>query len=425
MQSTSSSYTDCLKTMYGLRRFGIKLGLETIQQILRNLGDPQKTYQCIHVAGTNGKGSIASMLTAILTECGFKTGLYTSPHLVRFNERIRVNGREITDDQVVAAYEAVKGVPMGSREPTFFEFATAMALYEFGRQQVDWAVIETGMGGRLDATNVVQPAVSIISNISIEHREYLGNTITQIAGEKGGIIKPSTPVVTGAAQKSALDVLKEIATSNSAPLFRLGGEFRTRRTSDGTFTYYGIQNVWRALQLNLAGKFQFRNAALALATCEMLLGQNVSLNTDCIKQGLAKTVWPGRLEVIQENPLVIFDGAHNLVAARNLAHYLDSHIANKKITLVTGILDDKPYAAMLKSLLPLCTRVILTQPVIDRALPPESLKSVAENYVGHIEIIPDVGSAVRHAIDTSASDDAVCVAGSLYLVGDAKKAIGL
>jgi len=423
MTTTKTNYMDCLKTMYGLKRFGIKLGLGTIQKILSGLGNPHRQFRCIHVAGTNGKGSIASGLAAILKSCGLRTGLYTSPHLVRFNERIRIDGHEIADDLVVAAYEAVKQVSPGSREPTFFEFATAMALYEFGRQQVDWAIIETGMGGRLDATNVVQPAVSIISNISIEHKEYLGTTIAEVAGEKGGIIKPAIPVVTGATQKDALTVLEDIAAVQSAPFFRLGKHFRTRRTADGTFTYYGIEQVWRSMQTNLTGSYQISNAALALAACEQLRHQGVPLNSACIRQGLVQASWPGRLEVIQEKPLVIFDGAHNLIAARNLAKYIVHHIKDKKITLVTGILDDKPYAAMLKSLLPLCERVILTQPAIDRALPADTLRRIAEKYLDNIEVIPDVGTAVHHAIDTTAPEDAVCVAGSLYLVGDAKKAL--
>ena len=424
MTTAKTNYMECLETMYGLKRFGIKLGLGTIQKILSGLGNPHRQFRCIHVAGTNGKGSIASGLAAILKSCGFRTGLYTSPHLVRFNERIRIDGHEIADDNVVAAHEAVKRVSAGSREPTFFEFATAMALYEFGRQQVDWAVIETGMGGRLDATNVVQPAVSIISNISIEHKEYLGNSIAQVAGEKGGIIKPATPVVTGATQKDALIVLEDIAAARSAPFYRLGKHFRTRRTSEDTFTYYGVEQVWRAMRTNLTGSYQTSNAALALAACEQLLHQGKPLNAACIRKGLAQAIWPGRLEVIQDKPLVIFDGAHNLIAARNLAKYIVRHIKDKKITLVTGILDDKPYAAMLKSLLPLCERVILTQPAIDRALPAETLQKVAKEYLDNIEVIPDVGIAVRRAIDTTAPEDAVCVAGSLYLVGDAKKALG-
>ncbi|MBW1940778.1 MAG: bifunctional folylpolyglutamate synthase/dihydrofolate synthase, partial [Deltaproteobacteria bacterium] len=183
--------------MYGLRRFGIKLGLETIGKILETLGNPHKSFKCIHVAGTNGKGSIASALASILHASGYKTGLYTSPHLVRFNERICINNEPVSDEDVINSYEKVKKVQeKADRGLTFFEYTTAMAFYEFGRQKVDWAVIETGMGGRLDATNIIEPSISIISNLSIEHTTYLGNTIAQIAEEKGGIIKENTPVVT-------------------------------------------------------------------------------------------------------------------------------------------------------------------------------------------------------------------------------------
>ena len=186
MMQTDDGYKNCLQTMYGLRRFGIKLGLGTIRQILNGLENPQRQFYSIHVAGTNGKGSVAATLASILTSAGYKTGLYTSPHLVRFNERITIDNKHISDQHVVDAYHAVKQVHHGDREPTFFEFTTAMALFEFGRQKVDWAVIETGMGGRLDATNIIHPKLSIITNISVEHREYLGNTVRDIAGEKVG-----------------------------------------------------------------------------------------------------------------------------------------------------------------------------------------------------------------------------------------------
>ncbi|MDH3829843.1 MAG: Mur ligase family protein, partial [Desulfobacterales bacterium] len=205
--------------MYGFRRFGIKLGLSTIKRILVGLGNPQDTFACIHVAGTNGKGSVASSLASILHRNGFKTGLYTSPHLVRFNERIQVNNRPVTNEKVVTSYSAVKDAHFGKRDPTFFEFTTAMALFEFAAQKVDWAVIETGMGGRLDATNIINPALSIITNISLEHRAYLGNTLAQIAGEKAGIIKKRTPLVTGVRQKKAFDEIKRIAAGKKAPLF--------------------------------------------------------------------------------------------------------------------------------------------------------------------------------------------------------------
>ena len=417
------SYNLTLKSMFGLRRFGIKLGLSTIRRILKGLRNPQDNFSCIHVAGTNGKGSVASALASILNASGYKVGLYTSPHLVRFNERITINNQPISNANVVEAYKAVKQVHRGNREPTFFEFTTAMAFYEFDRQKVDWAVIETGMGGRLDATNIIKPALSIITNISVEHREYLGNTIAQVAGEKGGIIKRYTPVVTGIKQKRALSVVKELAKTKSAPFFRLGDDFRVRRNRSGTFTYFGMENTWRDLQTGLLGNYQVDNAALVVSACEVLNKKNTNIPIKSIKEGLVNNNWPGRLEVVSTKPFVILDGSHNLIAARNLARYLSDNLSDRNITLVIGILDDKPYSAMLKSLLPICSRAILTSPKIDRALSPERLFAVAESLISDITIIPDVTKAVNHAIESSRHGDAVCIAGSLYVVGEAKKAL--
>ncbi|MBW2199739.1 MAG: bifunctional folylpolyglutamate synthase/dihydrofolate synthase [Deltaproteobacteria bacterium] len=407
--------------MYALRRFGIILGLATIKQILEGLGNPQDRFECIHVAGTNGKGSIASALAAILHASGYKVGLYTSPHLVRFNERIRINNRPITDENVVASYEAVTGVYHGTREPTFFEYSTAMALHEFGRQNVDLAVIETGMGGRLDATNVIQPVLAIISNISVEHRMYLGNTIAQIATEKGGIIKRRRPVVTGVKQKKALSVIKGIASKNEAPLYRLGDQFRVRRSKEGTFRYHGLDNVWRNMQTGLLGNYQIDNAALVLAACELLNRNALNIPLECIREGLENNHWPGRLEIVSKSPLILLDGAHNFIAARNLGNFLSKNLANQKVTLVVGMLDDKPYAGILRSLLPHCSKVILTRPRIERALPPEALFSVAREIVSDITTIPDVAGAIKYAIDTTSPHDAICIAGSLYVVGEAKQ----
>ena len=417
------SYNLTLKSMYSLRRFGIKLGLSTIRRILKGLGNPQDNFSCIHVAGTNGKGSVASALASILNASGYKTGLYTSPHLVRFNERITVDNRPIPDDIVVESYKAVKQVHRGNREPTFFEFTTAMAFYEFNRQKVDWAVIETGMGGRLDATNIIKPALSIITNISVEHREYLGNTIAQVAGEKGGIIKRHTPVVTGINQKHAVAVVKEIAKAKSAPFFRLGDDFSVRRNKSGAFTYFGMGNTWPDLHTGLLGNYQVDNSALVVAACEVLNKKNTKISIKSIKEGLVNNNWPGRLEVVSKNPFILLDGAHNLIAARNLAKYLSNNLSNSNITLVIGILDDKPYKAMFKSLLPICSKVIITSPRIDRALSTERLSAVAKSLISDITIIPDVGKAVNHAIEKARPGDAVCIAGSLYVVGEAKKAL--
>ena len=403
--------------MFGLRRFGIKLGLDTISGILDGMGDPHKKFSSVHVAGTNGKGSIASYISRILRESGCRVGLYTSPHLVKFNERIRIDGEPITDAQVLEAYDAVKEVHPGDREPTFFEYTTAMAFHEFARRKVDWAVVETGMGGRLDATNVLSPVVSVISNISIEHRSYLGDTLAEIAGEKGGIIKPGTPVVTGASQKACLDVFQKIAAGNSAELFRLGRHFRVRKNKDdGAFSYFGIDSNWPDLKTNLSGEHQLENSSVALAACEMLIRKGAKIEFAHVRKGMAGTQWPGRLEIVSESPFVILDGAHNLMAARNLARYISGRFPEKNVTMVLGILDDKPYKSMLKSLLPVCKRAILTRPVINRALEPEVLAEFARDLVSEVKIVPNVRDAVSYAMDTAGKDEAICVAGSLYVV---------
>jgi len=406
--------------MYGLRRFGIKLGLSTIQQILSGLGNPHHRYASIHVAGTNGKGSVASFLAAILKASGYKVGLYTSPHLVRFNERICVNNEQISDIEVVSAFQAVTDVHGGDRDPTFFEYTTAMALYEFGRQAVDWAVIETGMGGRLDATNVLEPVLSIITNVSLEHQGYLGKTLSEIAGEKGGIIKRNTPVVTAVSQPSAISVLESLASELSAPLFRLKKDFKVRRNADHSFSYYGLDHAWRGITTSLSGGHQVENASLVLAACELLNRAGTIISKENIQAGLDNTRWPGRLEVVSDHPVIILDGAHNLNASKELAKYLRTELKGRRITLIIGILEDKPYAAILGNLLPACSRVILTSPKIDRALPVDSLYPIAAALTGDVQKIPDVSGAVAFAVQNARPDEVICVAGSLYVVGEAK-----
>lgn len=419
-----SSYKATLDEMFALQRFGIKLGLTTIRNILKSLGNPQHQYACIHIAGTNGKGSIASGLSAILQAAGFRTGLYTSPHLIDFNERITINNQQISDKRVVEAYHKVKSVHRGKREPTFFEITTAMALYEFAAQKVDWAIIETGMGGRLDATNMVKPAVSIISNISLEHRMYLGNTIAEIAGEKGGIIKYRTPVVTGARQRDAVSVLESLAEKKKAPIFRFGRDFRVRRSNDSTFTYYGLDHTWQNLRTNLVGPHQVDNASLVLAACEALIRKKtLRITEDEIRKGISNINWPGRLEFVGQSPRILLDGAHNLAAARNLAKFLRDNPPQGNITLVAGILDDKPYKAMLQPLMKLCKRVIVTRPVIDRALDPAVLYTVAKQVVQDVSQFPTVDEAVSQAVATAQPDDLICIAGSLYVVGEAKQTL--
>ena len=424
-KKNKTEYEKCLSEMFALRRFGIILGLETIKKILKSIGNPQERFASVHVAGTNGKGSIASCLATVLQAAGYRVGLYTSPHLVRFNERIKINNREISDQEVLEAYKAVKEAEYGDREPTFFEYTTAMAFYYFGRCNVEWAIIETGMGGRMDATNILNPAVSVISNLSLEHQIYLGNTLSQISAEKGGIIKHATPVVTGVKQKKALSVLKNIADSKSASLYRFGGDFKVRRTKGNRFSYFGLDHAWRDLRIGLKGDHQIENTAIVLAVCELLMkgSDNASaldIQLKSIREGLEKNRWPGRLEQIQEAPLVILDGAHNLSAVRNLSKYMAENLSHRRITLVAGILDDKLYESMLQKLLINCSRVILTQSKIDRSLEPEKMYPIAKRYVPDVTIVHDVGKAVQHALQTVSPDEAVCIAGSLYVVGEAR-----
>jgi dihydrofolate synthase/folylpolyglutamate synthase len=417
-------YENCLAAMYGLRRFGIILGLETIRHILSQLGDPQLSFRAIHIAGTNGKGSVAAMLSTILHAAGYRVGRYTSPHLERFNERICINNAPIADADVLDGYERVAGIKHLDRQPTFFEFATAMALDQFGRKKVDWAVIETGMGGRLDATNVLKPKLSIITNISLEHKEYLGNTIAAIAREKAGIIKPKVPLITGVRQRSARRVVFEQARKKKASAFLMGSDFRYRRQANGAFNYYGMAKTYRNLKLNLAGQHQIGNAALALAACEALAKTAfVEISEQTIARALAETSWPGRLEVVRRCPEVILDGAHNLMAARALTHHLRTRYANRRITMVIGILDDKPSEAILKDLASTCRRMVVTQPMIDRANSADRLSGLAKAHLADVTTISDVGSAVRHALETSKADDVICIAGSLYVVGEAQTAL--
>ena len=421
--TTRPTHTDCLNTLFGLRRFGIKLGLATIRRILANLGNPHRRYRTVHVAGTNGKGSVASGIASVLRASGYRVGLYTSPHLVRFNERIQVDGAEITDADIVRLYRRVKRALPGGREPTFFEFTTAMALDEFARRKVDWAVIETGMGGRLDATNVVAPAVTVVTNVSLEHREYLGPTLAAIAFEKAGIIKRRTPVVTGVRQPSALAVIRRTARMKSAPLYCLGKEFSCRRTGPQQFNYSGLSHRWSDLATSLQGSYQVGNAALVLAACELLQRKAPRIDLERIRRGLSAHRWPGRLEVVCTTPLVMVDGAHNLDAARQLARHLTHDLDGRKLTLVVGILDDKPYRAMLRLLLPLAERVIATQAKINRALPAATIAAFAKTIVPDVTVEPDVAAALRQAMRTAAPGSLTLAAGSLYVVGEVKAAL--
>jgi len=426
-------YDLCLEKIYKLGRFGIKLELDTILNILSQLNTPQNNYNMVHVAGTNGKGSTAACIASILSAAGFKTGVYTSPHLVRFNERICVNGQEISDAGVVRAYAAVSAGDNGSRRATFFEIVTAMAFFHFAEKKVEWAVIETGMGGRFDATNVITPKVSVITNLSIEHTDYLGHTIRDLAREKGGIIKPGVPVVTAVSQPTGIDKLTGLAKDRGASLYRFKHDFSIRKTPGRpTYNYKGVYQNFNGLTKPLPGEHQRENLSLALAACELIFEQNNGIDPRYdlapaqVHKGLSRVRWPGRLEKIMDHPLVILDGAHNFKASVLLGKYLNQTLGDKKLTLVVGILDDKPYESMLAQILPIAHRVIVTKAKIDRSIEPGVLAlAVRKIFKGELQIIEDVKEAVSHAVSTACRHDAICIAGSLYVAGEAKRILAV
>jgi dihydrofolate synthase/folylpolyglutamate synthase len=415
-----SSVDEHLSALYRLRRFGIQLGLATISRLMRGLGNPQNRYRCIHVAGTNGKGSIAALLSSVLVHEGYKVGLYTSPHLVRFNERIQINGCPISDQDVAKAAEAVQRIYTQGEPPTFFECATAMAFHHFALAKVDWAVLETGMGGRYDATNVVHPEVCIISNISIEHTEYLGNTLSKIAAEKAGIIKRGAGVVTGTRQKKALQVIEQAASEKGVPLLRMGKEIKILREGNGSFSYLGSKHRWARLKVGLLGDHQMTNAGLALGALELLMDKNLNVSDEAIYKGLAAARWPGRLEVVSEDPFILLDGAHNPSAVRTLKVFLENGMAPRRVILVMGILKDKAWKPMLRELAGLADRMILTRPRYERAADPEELAAFVRPIQRNLRVISHLPGAISLALNEARHGDLVCITGSLYTVGEAK-----
>lgn len=415
------THPDALNYLYQLQSHGIQPGLETITKLLWRLGDPQATFRTVHIAGTNGKGSTVAMTAAILMASGYRVGLYTSPHLIDFTERIRVQGRPISEARLIELTEQGRRC-VRRLDPTFFEFTTALAFLEFAEQAVDLAVVEVGLGGRFDATNTVSPLVSVITNIDYDHQQFLGKKIEQIAYEKAGIIKPNVPVVTAAARSAALKVIQRECRHHRTPLYRLGKEFSVQNIHPPFFDYHGIRQRLSGLSCPLSGRHQFLNAAMALAAVELLDRQGWPVKPDAITHGLSKTCWEGRLEVVRDEPLLILDGAHNPAGAAVLKEFLDEtkrKRSGRRLILVIGILKDKDIRAILRFLEPLADTVILTRPDDQRAAVPEDLLRRMRRS-GKAVIFDRVPEAIQQALALARPQDLICVTGSLYTVGEAK-----
>lgn len=420
-----TDYRNSIEFLYSLQKHGIKFGLNRTENILARVGDPHRGFNCIHLAGTNGKGSTAAMLSSILTRHGFRTGLYTSPHLVRFTERFRVDEHEAAPERIADVFDKIRVTFNGAELPTFFEAVTAMAFLYFAEEKVDWAIVETGMGGRLDATNVIRPEVSVITNISFDHQEFLGRTLASIAREKAGVIKKGTAVVTGAGQPVVHGILKATCFRDGAPLYRLGKDFRVRRNGNGTFQYQGMHRRLPSLDVGLTGGHQHFNASLALAALEVLEKKgHITLDQQAVRDGLRHVHWPARLEVLQTNPTVVLDGAHNPQGAESLRESLKQDFTYRRLHLVLGIMADKDIRGILRRLLPIAQTAILTRPRYERAANPEDLRRWARPFIQKHYVIPDVGSAIRQAMALADPEDLICITGSLYFAGEVKEIFG-
>lgn len=416
-----ATYPETLDYLFSLHRFGIKLGLEAITDILDRLENPQRQYPTLHVAGTNGKGSSSAMVASILQASGYRVGLYTSPHLIDFRERIRVQGADISEESACALIEQIQRTANPLTTLTFFEFTTALAFLHFRNQQVDIAVVEVGMGGRFDATNVLSPIGVLITGISFDHEAYLGDSLQMIAGEKAGIITQKAPVVLGPMPEDIIQIFEAQAMKWLAPCFRMGQEFSLLETGARTFTYQGPRWTIPGLQTNLLGHHQMVNATNALAVLEAAVDGTFPISPSAIRTGLQDVRWRGRLEIVHRDPLLIVDGAHNLAGAHVLFDFLHSQIhdgAGRKLIVVVGMMRDKNLQGFLHVLLPLVDHLILTQPRMERAASVDELKQAVDREDLVPCLLADSWEAICQAKDIANPADVICVTGSLFLVGE-------
>ena len=417
-----TDYERTLDWLYALEAAkGMDFKLERVSLALERLGDPQRRYPALHIAGTNGKGSVAAILDSVLRASGRRVGLYTSPHLVDLCERIQVDGVAIDRQAVVRLADEVRAASAGRGiDLTFFEVLTVMAFLHFARSGIEVAVVEVGLGGRLDATNVVDPLVSVITTIGRDHTEWLGDTVAAIAAEKGGIIKSGRPVVLGRIGGEAADVLRRLAAEQGAPLVSLDRDYRA--AGAGSLDFDGLGWSLRGLPLVLLGAHQRDNAATAVAA--LAVGRaTLPVDEAALRVGLAAVHWPGRLEIVDQAPLTIVDGAHNADGAAALARELPGLIGGRPLHLLFAVMGDKDWRPMVESLAPLCRGVVVTEVLRPRGAP---AADVAAAFAPHCPAVaePDVGQAWERVRADAGSDGAVVAAGSLFLVG-ALRALGV
>jgi dihydrofolate synthase/folylpolyglutamate synthase len=407
-----------------------KFGLENISTLASALGNPHRAAPCVHIAGTNGKGSTAAMLDSILRSSGLRTGLYTSPHLVRINERIRIEGEDISDEAFAAAWTRVQATIESlladgklAAHPTYFECITALAFVAFAERGVNFVVFEAGLGGRLDATNVVQPEVAVITSIDFDHEDYLGHSLEEIAGEKAGIIKPGVPMVTTAVRPEARAVLAQRCRETGSRLVEIDQAWRIESiTSDGGCYHAMAVSAESGKKIAIApplpGRFQIRNALAAATVAQILAQRGFSIGDETIERGIRSVRWPGRLERLLEHPAVYVDGTHNPAGAREMLKFWEENFAGRRIILVYAAMRDKAVDEIAGLLFPRADLVVLTEPHQPRAISAPLLAEMTAHLARKSEVVREPVAALEHAIELAGPGDAVFATGSLYLVGD-------
>lgn len=423
-------YEEAIAYIQHLCTFGIKPGLARIKRLLALLGNPEAGLKCIHVAGTNGKGSTSALIASVLQCQGYKIGVYSSPHLQSYRERLMINGDMIERPEFARLVEMLRPrlaqvLQETNEQPTEFEVLTAMALQYFHEQGVDFAVLEAGLGGTWDSTNVITPLVAVITNVSFDHMDRLGGTLAEIAGQKAGIIKPGVPVVTAAADE-ALAVIKAVASDKDAPLIDIGryppGQLISLEKGGQTFHLTTARREYRNLRTALLGPHQMMNGLVALAVCEQMQLQGIAIGERAIYQGFSQARWPGRFEIISQAPLIVLDGAHNPDGARTLRATFESLFPGCEAVFVVGVLADKDYAQMLREFSAIAEVIILTAPDSPRAADPAVLAAAVSGCETIVQ--PDLREAVTAGIRLAGTGKIMCVCGSLYMVGQVQEMLG-
>ncbi|MCR1900292.1 bifunctional folylpolyglutamate synthase/dihydrofolate synthase [Irregularibacter muris] len=422
---------ETLDFIHGAGKFSSRAGLENMKILMELLDNPQENLKIIHIAGTNGKGSISSMIHSVLKEQGYKVGLFISPYLEEFTERIQINGKHIPrQDLADIAYrvqqKVEKMVSMGLQHPIEFEIVTAIGLIYFAQQQVDFVVLEVGLGGRLDATNIISASeVSIITAIGVDHRAQLGNTLKEIAGEKAGIIKKNGWVVTSPQRPEVAKVIREKASEESADLLSVEKnaiEILESSLQGQIFSYQGLRLHLPRIEISLLGQHQIYNAATALMAIEVLIEKGYLLSNESVLQGLKKARWPGRFEVISKEPYIILDGAHNVDGAKAFAKAMKNYFPHRKITLMIGILKDKEIEKILREILPLGDKIIAIPIDNPRAISPEELEGIVKKIKSKIKCssMDSIAQAIQWAKERP-SQEVIAFTGSLYMLGEVHK----